>query len=81
MLGERFRDGLRFTGIPTVDRERGAGAIVRHPTDRLSPTDTPIDLTIDGADEIGEARPDLIKGMGGALLREKIVAASEPAGW
>jgi ribose 5-phosphate isomerase A len=39
-----------------------------------SPDATPIDLTIDGADEIGEADLSLIKGMGGALLREKIVA-------
>jgi ribose 5-phosphate isomerase A len=41
-----------------------------------SPVAAPIDLTIDGADEIGEVGLDLIKGMGGALLREKIVAVA-----
>jgi ribose 5-phosphate isomerase A len=72
-LGERFRDGLRFTGVPTsvasleLARSFGIPLIV-------SPAATPIDLTIDGADEIGEADLSLIKGMGGALLREKIVA-------
>jgi ribose 5-phosphate isomerase A len=72
-LGERFRDGLRFTGVPTsiasAQLARSFGIPVIE-----SPTATPVDLTIDGADEIGEAGLDLIKGMGGALLREKIVA-------
>ena len=72
-LGERFRDGLRFTGVPT---SLASAALARSYGIPLidSPTDTPIDLTIDGADEIGETDLSLIKGMGGALLREKIVA-------
>ena len=37
-------------------------------------------MTIDGADEIGEADLSLIKGMGGALLWEKIVATMQPEG-
>jgi ribose 5-phosphate isomerase A len=72
-LGERFRDGLRFTGVPT---SVASGELARSFGIPLleQPNATPIDLTIDGADEIGETGLDLIKGMGGALLREKIVA-------
>lgn len=73
VLGQRFRDGLRFTGVPTslasAKLARSFGIPVLE-----QPTATPIDLDIDGADEIGEADLGLIKGMGGALLREKIVA-------
>jgi ribose 5-phosphate isomerase A len=72
-LGERFRDGLRFTGVPTSDASARLARTFGIPLIE-SPTDDPIDLTIDGADEIGESDLSLIKGMGGALLREKIVA-------
>jgi ribose 5-phosphate isomerase A len=75
LLGERYREGLRFTGVPTstasADLARSFGIPLI-----LSPTDRAIDLTIDGADEIGEADLTLIKGMGGALLWEKIVAVT-----
>jgi ribose 5-phosphate isomerase A len=74
-LGERFRDGLRFTGVPTSVASAEIARVFGIPLIE-SPTATPIDLTIDGADEIGELELDLIKGMGGALLREKIVAVS-----
>jgi ribose 5-phosphate isomerase A len=74
-LGERFRDGLRFTGVPTSVASAEIARVFGIPLID-SPTATPIDLTIDGADEIGELELDLIKGMGGALLREKIVAVS-----
>jgi ribose 5-phosphate isomerase A len=74
-LGERFREGLRFTGVPTSVASAELAASFGIPLID-SPAATPIDLTIDGADEIGEAGLDLIKGMGGALLREKIVAVS-----
>jgi ribose 5-phosphate isomerase A len=72
-LGERFRDGLRFTGVPTSEASARLARTFGIPLIE-SPTDAPIDLTIDGADEIGEADLSLIKGMGGALVREKIVA-------
>jgi ribose 5-phosphate isomerase A len=75
LLGGRLREGLRFTGVPTsVESEKLAGELGIPLID--SPTATPIDLTIDGADEVGEADLSLIKGMGGALLREKIVAVT-----
>ncbi len=78
LLGERYRDGLRFTGVPT---SLGTARLARDCGIPLieEPDGTPIDLTIDGADEIGAADLSLIKGMGGALLWEKIVAAASRA--
>src|SRR5690349_876602 len=74
LLGERVRAGLDVVGVPTSEATR---ADAERCGVRLTTLDeTPrLDLTIDGADEIG---PDLslIKGGGGALLREKIVAAA-----
>lgn len=74
-LGERVREGLRIVGIPTSEgtatQARALGiplvSLAEHPR---------IDLTIDGADEVQLHSLNLIKGLGGALLREKIVAAS-----
>lgn len=73
-LGERVRqDKLAIVGVPTsVDTEIKARAF-GIPLATLSEVES-IDLTIDGADEI-DARFDMIKGGGGALLREKVVAA------
>lgn len=73
-LGERVRaDKLDIVGVPTsVDTEIKARAF-GIPLATLSEVES-IDLTIDGADEI-DARFDMIKGGGGALLREKVVAA------
>jgi ribose 5-phosphate isomerase A len=73
LLGLRFREGLRFTGVPTSIASAQLARSFGIPMIE-SPTATPIDLTIDGADEISEPDLNLIKGMGGALLREKIVA-------
>jgi ribose 5-phosphate isomerase A len=71
-LGERVREGLHILGIPTsVGSERLA---VEHKIPLTTLEDNPeINITIDGADEV-DPNFDLIKGMGGALLREKIVA-------
>lgn len=74
LIGERLRDGRlsRIVGVPTSsDTERLARqAGIPLTTLREHPV---LDLTIDGADEVA---PDLtlIKGQGGALLHEKIVA-------
>lgn len=73
-LGEALREGRLWdiAGVPTSDRtaERarrlGIPLLELHEVERL-------DVTIDGADEIDPAL-DLIKGLGGALLREKMVA-------
>lgn len=74
VLAQRMRDGLRFSGVPTSARTeriaRGLGLpLVPEPAEVSA-----IDLTIDGADEADE-NGTLIKGGGGALTREKIVAA------
>src|SRR5688572_29929645 len=74
LLGERVRAGLDVLGVPTSEATRQDAQRAGVPLTNLD--DTPaLDLTVDGADEIG---PDLtlIKGGGGALLREKIVAAA-----
>jgi ribose 5-phosphate isomerase A len=74
LLGERVRAGFKVVAVPTSEetaRQATAAGITLTTLDA-----TPeLDLVVDGADEIG---PDLtvIKGGGGALLREKIVAAA-----
>ncbi|MBI5364255.1 MAG: ribose-5-phosphate isomerase RpiA [Planctomycetes bacterium] len=73
-LAERVRDErLRIRGVPTsIDTERKAREW-GIPLTTLDDTAT-IDLTIDGADEIDDAF-QMVKGGGGALLREKVVAS------
>ncbi len=74
LLGERVRGGLDVVGVPTSEATRRDAERQGVPLTTLE--DTPeLDLTVDGADEIA---PDLTltKGGGGALLREKIVAAA-----
>lgn len=74
LLGERVRDGLQVLGVPTSDATRRDAERCGVPLATLDGMPE-LDLTVDGADEIA---PDLslIKGGGGALLREKIVAAA-----
>jgi ribose 5-phosphate isomerase A len=72
-LIRRVREGLRITAVPTSERSAAqarAGGI--EIVDFA--TTSRLDLTIDGADQVALGSLDLIKGMGGALLREKIVA-------
>jgi ribose 5-phosphate isomerase A len=74
LLAERVHDGLAIVGVPTSEATRAEAERLGVPLTTLE--DTPeLDLTVDGADEIA---PDLslIKGGGGALLREKIVASA-----
>ena len=71
----RARAGLRITCIPTSERsadQARAGGLTLVDFD----TTPRIDMTIDGADEIKRDSLDLVKGLGGALLREKIVASA-----
>ena len=72
-LGRRVREGLRITGIPTSERTAGAARALEIPLSTLE-EHAQIDVTIDGADEVETGSLNLIKGHGGALLREKIVA-------
>jgi ribose 5-phosphate isomerase A len=74
LLGERVRGGFDVVAVPTSEATHRQALACGIPLTTLD--DTPaLDLTVDGADEIA---PDLtlIKGGGGALLREKIVAAA-----
>jgi ribose 5-phosphate isomerase A len=74
-LAARVAQGLRVVGIPTSQRTE-----VRARQLGLTLTDFAahrhIDLTLDGADEVERETLSLIKGRGGALLREKIVASA-----
>lgn len=74
LLGERVAAGMDVIGVPTSEATRADAQRVGVPLTTLEETPH-LDLTIDGADEIGP-RLALIKGGGGALLREKIVAAA-----
>ena len=74
LLGERVRAGLHVIGVPTSEATRADAARCRIPLTTLDDVDR-LDLTVDGADEVDPAL-NLIKGGGGALLREKIVAAA-----
>ena len=75
LLGARVRQGLRVVGIPTSERTAEQARSLGIPLAGFDTHDS-IDLTIDGADEVHAGTLDLIKGLGGALLREKIVAAA-----
>lgn len=72
-LGERVAAGLQIVGVATSEatatQARGLGI----PLADLDEVDA-LDVTIDGADEVDLARFAVIKGFGGALLREKLVA-------
>ena len=74
LLGEKVRGGMRVVGVPTSEATRADAERCGIPLATLDAIDH-LDLTIDGADEIDPAL-NLIKGGGGALLREKIVAAA-----
>ena len=74
-LGRRVRDGLRIVGIPTSERTAAQARELGIPLTTLA-EESVIDMTIDGADEVAEDTLNLIKGRGGALLREKIVASA-----
>jgi ribose 5-phosphate isomerase A len=74
-LARRHREGLRFLGIPTSERTAAQARAAGIPLTTFAEHRV-IDLTIDGADEVERGTLNLIKGLGGALLREKIVAAA-----
>jgi ribose 5-phosphate isomerase A len=74
LLGARVRQGLRVSGVATSHESAtlatGAGIPLVDLGEELE-----LDLTIDGADEVAP-NLDLVKGWGGALVRERIVAAA-----
>ena len=73
-LGRRVREeGLDIVGVPTSVRTEMTSREVGIPLGDLDELGR-LDITIDGADEV-DPHLNLIKGLGGALVREKIVAA------
>jgi len=74
VLGERVRPGFRVRGVPTSQASADLARQLRIPLTSLDEIDT-IDVDVDGADEV-DPQCNLIKGYGGALVREKIVAAA-----
>lgn len=72
LLGARVRDGLYVAAVPTSEDTAQKAADVG--IELIEPDETTIiDLAVDGTDEV-DGRRNLIKGGGGALLREKIIA-------
>jgi ribose 5-phosphate isomerase A len=73
-LGERVKAGLKIVGIPTSVKTADLARTVGIPLTTLDENPA-LDITIDGADEL-DAQLRLVKGGGGALLREKVVATA-----
>jgi ribose 5-phosphate isomerase A len=73
LLAQRIAQGLDVIGIPTSERTAALARKLGIPLTDFA-RHRRIDLTIDGADQIEEGTLNLIKGLGGAMLREKIVA-------
>ena len=74
-LAERVAKGLRIAGVPTSERTAVLARKLGVPLTDFA-AHRRLDLTIDGADQVERGSLDLVKGLGGALLREKIVAAA-----
>jgi ribose 5-phosphate isomerase A len=75
VLGRRVAEGLKIIGIPTSEKTAALARELGIPLSDLAQHER-IDLTIDGADEVERGTLHLVKGLGGALLREKIVASA-----
>jgi ribose 5-phosphate isomerase A len=73
-LGDKVRVGLTIQAVPTSQKTADLASQLGIPLVSLDAIDA-IDVTVDGADEV-DPQLNLIKGLGGALVREKIVAAS-----
>lgn len=73
LLAERIRAGLKIRGVPSSEGTRTLAHRLGIPLLTFDEV-TELDLTIDGADQ-ATPRLDLIKGGGGALLREKVLAS------
>lgn len=74
-IARRITQGLRITGIASSEETDALARSLNIPLASLDDK-TQIDLAIDGADEVERSSLDVIKGRGGALLREKLVAAA-----
>jgi ribose 5-phosphate isomerase A len=73
-LGDKVKSGLTIRAVPTSQKSADLATQLGIPLVSLDEIEA-IDITVDGADEV-DPQLNLIKGLGGALVREKIVAAS-----
>ena len=73
-LADRVRSGLRVVGVPTSEATAAEARSLGIPLGALD-DDEDLALTVDGADEVAP-NLDLVKGFGGALVRERIIAAA-----
>lgn len=73
-LGKRYQEGLRFTGVPTSVHTGQLADSFGIPLTTLDDAGS-LDLNIDGSDEV-DPDLELVKGHGGALMREKLVASA-----
>jgi ribose 5-phosphate isomerase A len=73
-LGARVREGLKVRGVPTSIASANLAEKLGIPLTTLDEVES-LDVAVDGADEV-DPNLDLLKGVGGARVREKIVAAS-----
>src|SRR5262249_6606057 len=71
-LGKAAKDGLPIPAVPPSDASAGLARKLGIP---LIDEPVTLDVAVDGADEV-DPRLDLVKGFGGALVREKVVAAA-----
>lgn len=74
-IGRRVQQGLQIIGVPTSEQTADQARHLNIPLATLEERPA-IDVTIDGADEVETGTLNLIKGGGGNLLREKIVAVA-----
>jgi ribose 5-phosphate isomerase A len=74
-IGQRVKEGLQIIGVSTSEKTADQARALGIPLSTLAEHPR-LDLTIDGADEVEVGNLNLIKGGGGNLLREKIVAAA-----
>jgi len=74
-LAARVAKGLRIAGIPTSEKTASLARRLGVPLTGFA-AHRRIDVAIDGADQVERATLELVKGLGGALLREKIVASA-----
>jgi ribose 5-phosphate isomerase A len=72
-LGARVAEGMHVRGVPTSQSTADLAGELGIPLTTLDEVET-IDIAIDGADEV-DPKLNLIKGLGGALVREKVIAA------
>ena len=74
-LAARIAKGLRVAGIPTSEKTAALARRLGVPLTSFA-EHRRIDVAIDGADQVARGTLDLVKGLGGALLREKMVASA-----